>query len=75
MASDGRSNEPVRKSNVSLSLATEDVAEAHRVFNKLAEGGAVQMPIQDAFWGGQFGMLTDKSALWMMGTSAMKGTS
>jgi PhnB protein len=76
MASDGQSNEPVKDSNVSLSLGTEDVAEAQRVFDKLAEGGVVQMPIQDAFWGGQFGMLTDKFGIvWMMTTSTMKGTS
>jgi PhnB protein len=34
--------------------------EAERVFAVLSEGGAVQMPLQDAFWSPAFGVLTDR---------------
>jgi len=37
-----------------------DPAEAERIFAALAEGGSVQMPIQETFWAHRFGMLTDR---------------
>ena len=53
--------------NFSLSLAAKSEGEAKRVFEALAEGGSVDMPFADAFWGGKFGMLTDKYGVcWMM---------
>ena len=52
---------------MSLSLGTGDVAEAERVFKRLAEGGSVEMPLADMFWGAKFGMLTDKYGIdWMI---------
>ena len=35
-------------------------ADAHRIFEALAEGGTVQMPIQETFWSSAFGMLVDR---------------
>ncbi len=70
MASDGRPTGTVGESNISLSLATNDAAEGKRVFDKLSQGGKVSMPLQDAFWGGKFGTLTDKFGIdWMMSIS------
>ncbi len=44
-----------------------DPAEADRVFNALAENGAVQMPIQETFWAVRFGMVTDRFGIpWMI---------
>lgn len=68
MASDGM---PEHKhsagSNVSLSLGTSDGAEGERVFNALAQGGKVDMPLQPVFWGGRYGMLTDRFGIsWMI---------
>jgi PhnB protein len=34
--------------------------EAHRLFDALAEGGAVQTPIQETFWSPAFGVVTDR---------------
>ena len=35
-------------------------------FEALKEGGAVDMPLQDVFWGARFGILTDKFGVkWM----------
>jgi hypothetical protein len=36
------------------------VEEAEKVFNTLASGGQVTMPMQPAFWAKRFGMLIDK---------------
>ncbi|WBX74960.1 VOC family protein [Tenacibaculum ovolyticum] len=53
--------------NFAVTLNSEDEDEAITVFNGLAEGGFVMMPLEDAFWGGKFGMLQDKFGIrWMM---------
>lgn len=45
---------------VMLTLTFDSVAEAQRVFDALADGGQVQMPMAEAFWAERFGMLTDR---------------
>jgi len=51
----------------SVSLSTNDRAEAERVFNALAENGTVKMPFQETFWAHGFGMLTDRFGVpWMV---------
>lgn len=51
----------------SVALALEDPAEAEKIFKALAEGGTVQMPIQETFWAAKFGMLTDRFGVaWMV---------
>ncbi|MBV8197389.1 MAG: VOC family protein [Candidatus Eremiobacteraeota bacterium] len=65
MASD-TSQELTEGSRICLSL-NADEAEGQRIFDALAEGGKVTMPLQDVFWGGKFGMVTDKyDFAWMM---------
>ena len=44
--------------SVALNLA--GAAEAERIFQALAEGGTVQMPIQETFWALRFGTVTDR---------------
>jgi PhnB protein len=34
--------------------------DAERIFADLAEGGTVQMPLQQTFWAARFGVLTDR---------------
>ena len=51
----------------SVTLGTDEPAEADRVFNALAEGGTVRMPIQETFWARRFGMLVDRFGTpWMI---------
>jgi len=70
MAADGSAAGPVGEGNVSLSLATSDDAEARRVFDKLSQGGKVTMPFDNVFWGGKFGMLSDRFGVcWMVSSS------
>jgi PhnB protein len=67
MASDASPGKTYGEGPMSLSLGTGDVAEAERVFKSLAEGGSVEMPLADMFWGAKFGMLTDKYGIdWMI---------
>jgi PhnB protein len=41
-------------------LSLPGLAEAKRVFDALAEGGSVHMPLQKTFWSEGFGVLTDR---------------
>ncbi len=67
MASDATPGKTYGEGSISLSLGTGDLAEAERVFKSLAEGGSVEMPLADMFWGAKFGMLTDKYGIdWMI---------
>ncbi len=69
MASDGRDVKPVDPDagNISLSLSFDDGTRGERIFNALAAGGKVAMPIDTAFWGGRFGMVIDKFGTeWMV---------
>ena len=45
---------------VSITVDYATVAEAQRVFDALAAGGRVTMPMQEAFWARRFGMLVDR---------------
>jgi PhnB protein len=48
-------------------LALKDPAEAERIFEALAENGAVHMPLQETFWAARFGMLVDRFGTpWMI---------
>lgn len=52
--------------NISLSLHPTSEGEAKRMFDGLAEGGTVTMPLEKTFWGAYFGMLTDKFGIYWM---------
>ncbi|HVX56149.1 MAG TPA: VOC family protein, partial [Candidatus Saccharimonadales bacterium] len=45
---------------VSLALNYYSVEKAKEVFDALAEGGTVMMPMNEAFWAKRFGMVTDR---------------
>ncbi len=68
MASDTQPTRPAKfGDNVHLSLTGQDGKRLTDVFNKLAEGGKVDMPLAKQFWGDTFGMLTDKFGVhWMV---------
>lgn len=46
--------------NISIAVDCSDQAQLETYYGKLAEGGSVDCPLGPAFWGGQFGMVTDK---------------
>jgi len=41
-------------------LPMDDAVAADRVFQELAEGGTVKMPLQETFWASRFGLLVDR---------------
>jgi PhnB protein len=55
----------------SLSLQIGDVIDAERVFDALAEGGTVVMPLQQTFWAARFGMAIDRFGIpWLVNCEA-----
>ncbi|WP_438006914.1 glyoxalase/bleomycin resistance/extradiol dioxygenase family protein [Sorangium sp. So ce321] len=74
MVSDSTPDRPVpQESNTEVCLGFDDVADMTRVFEALAAGGAVTMPLQDTFWGAKFGTLTDAFGIrWMFNCDIKK---
>jgi PhnB protein len=59
---------PSPMSGFSLSLQYESPDEARRIFDALAQGGSVTMPLQKTFWAETYGMLVDQFGTpWMVG--------
>ena len=53
--------------NVGVSLECENDEEIQSVFAKLKDGGEVFMAPEEMFWGGVFGMVTDRYGVeWML---------
>jgi len=69
MASDDPTTDsfgPVQGMQVNYAVA--DVDEATRVFEALADGGEVTLPIAETFWSPMFGMCVDRFGTpWMVG--------
>lgn len=56
-----------RGNNMHINLEPDSKEEADRLFNALSDGGVIEMPIQDMFWGAYFGSFTDKYGInWMV---------
>lgn len=61
---------------VMLTLTYPTAAEGKRVFNALADGGAVTMPLQETFWAEAFGMVSDKFGVpWGVNGGMKRGAS
>lgn len=53
--------------NISLAIGLNDTGKAHEMFDNLADGGNVTMPLDKTFWAEAFGMVTDKFGInWMV---------
>ena len=67
MASDGNCTGKPSFQGFSLTINAADAAEAKRRFNALAEGGQVQMPLDETFFAESFGMVADRFGVsWMV---------
>ncbi len=61
----------VSGNQVHINLEPDTRDEAKRLFEALTEGGSVEMPLQDMFWGAYFGSLTDRYGIhWMVNCAA-----
>ncbi|MDB6054191.1 MAG: hypothetical protein JWN25_1714 [Verrucomicrobiales bacterium] len=57
--------------NMFINLEPDSRAETDRLFKGLAEGGKVEMALQDMFWGAYFGSIVDKFGIhWMFNCSS-----
>lgn len=67
MASDGMCGGKPAFQGISLSITPPTEAEAQRIFNALADGGQVQMPLTETFFAYAFGMVADRFGVsWMV---------
>jgi len=56
----------------SLALIYQTVTEARQVFETLADGGKIGMPLEKTFWAEAFGMVTDRFGTpWMVNGGAI----
>ena len=60
MASDGNCAGKPSFQGFALTINAADAAEAKQRFNALAEGGQVQMPLNETFFAKSFGMVADR---------------
>lgn len=68
MASDNLMGETTGMAGSSVMMSFPAVAEAKAAFDKLADGGEVQMAWAPTFWSAGFGTLTDRfGTKWMIG--------
>ena len=68
LVSDGMSGGQPEFKGFSLSLDYPDEAQARRVFDALAQGGKVVMPLDKTFFASIFGMVSDRFGVqWMVG--------
>jgi PhnB protein len=72
MASDDPTTDEVGPvQGMMVSYDAEDVNDANRVFDALAEGGTVTQPVQPTFFSDAFGMCVDRFGIpWMVGAPA-----
>jgi PhnB protein len=79
MASDtipGMGPKRVEGNNISISVHPASKQEADRIFNALAQGGTITMPMANQFWGDYFGSLTDRFGInWMVNYSELTAQS
>lgn len=70
MLSDTFPGMPYQTGNhVTIALTTDDAEKSRRIFEALAEGGRVQMPLQKTFWSPAYGQVMDRFAVvWQINT-------
>jgi PhnB protein len=67
MASDAPPDHAAPMSGFAVQVAIGEPGEAERIFDALAEGGTIQMPMEETFWARRFGMVVDRFGVpWMI---------
>ncbi len=67
MASDQMPGRAEAPAGFSMSISVGEAAEAERIFGQMAEGGIVQMALQETFWAVRFGVVVDRFGVpWMV---------
>jgi PhnB protein len=68
MFSDGMPGATIHHGNgIHLSIGLNDEAQARSIFEQLAEGGKITMPMEKQFWGALYGQVIDQFEVsWMI---------
>ena len=67
MASDDPSGDGSGVQGASINHTLTDEADARRIFEALAEGGTIEMPLEATFWSPLFGSVVDRFGVsWMV---------
>jgi PhnB protein len=67
MGADAPPNRFQKAQGMTVSISMDEVADAKKAFEALADGGQTTMPFQETFWAKGFGMCTDKFGTpWMV---------
>jgi PhnB protein len=62
--------------NVSLTVVSSDMAELQRLYDRLKEGGSVEMELQETFWSKAYASVTDRFGIpWQLISRAKKSDS
>lgn len=71
MGSDDPTGDGGPMRGISVNYTVADATDATRVFEALAEGGEVTMPLAETFWAPLFGMCVDRFGVpWMVNVGA-----
>jgi PhnB protein len=71
MGSDDPTGDGSGVSGMAISIDLPDAAEVRRVFDALADGGEIGMPLGETFWSPLFGTCTDRFGVtWMVSVAA-----
>ena len=73
MATDGQCSGKSEFSGITLTLNAASNGEAEKLFNALAQGGKVNMPMSETFFAHRFGMVADKFGVGWMVLSPKEG--
>jgi PhnB protein len=74
LASDNHPGMPfIAGNNVHINVNYDKTTDPTPAFNKIAEGGKVNMPLQQTFWAIKYGQVTDRFGIcWMFNQAAEK---
>lgn len=73
MASDGMASGKPEFKGVGQSITTASDAETKRLFDALADGGQIQLPLARTFFSSAFGMVSDRFGVTWMVITEMPG--
>ncbi|MFZ5825808.1 MAG: VOC family protein [Bacillota bacterium] len=74
MLSDTFPGMPYQTGNhVTITIVTDDAGRSKQIFDALAEGGQVTMPMQETFWSPAYGQVTDRFGVPWQITTEVKG--
>ncbi len=74
MASDDPTGDGAGVKGAALNLTLTDQEEARRIFEALADGGTVEMPLEATFWSPRFGSCVDRFGVsWMVNVDGGDG--